>query len=200
MNSAPVIAAAHRCVAAALRPGDRAVDATAGNGHDTVFLAERVGPRGQVLAVDNQEAAVASTRRRLQAAGIAERVTLCCTGHQRLADSAPGDWTGTVRGILFNLGFLPGGDKSRITRPATTLEALETALFLLAPGGRLAVVAYPGHPGGAAEAVAVAAWVGHQAGCDFRRLADGRPRLGRGAKGPRLSVLERRFPGAHPPR
>lgn len=205
MSVGPAVAAAHRCAAAVLRPGDRAVDATAGNGHDTLFLARAVGPAGGVLALDRQEAAIAATRDRLRAAGLEARVRLRRAGHEGLVARAPAGWPGRVRALLFNLGYLPGGDRGIRTRPATTLAALDAALELLAPGGRLAVVAYPGHPGGGEEADAVAAWMEARAGGGDRLLADGRRRYGASHRAPRLAVVERgiagpRVTGARPRR
>jgi len=189
VRTAAVVTAAHRCLAAALRPGDLAVDATAGNGHDTAFLARAVGPAGRVLALDVQDRAVAAAGERLRAAGLDGRVDLRRGGHEELACLAPPAWAGRVRAVVFNLGYLPGAERGRITRPATTLAGLEAAAGLLAPGGRLAVVAYPGHGGGAEEAAAVAAWV--RAATGFRRLADGRMRILRPRRAPRLVALER---------
>lgn len=190
------VAAAQRCVAAVLRRGDRAVDATVGNGHDTEFLARLVGPEGRVLGLDAQAEAVAATRERLTAAGLVGCVLLRHLGHERLATAAPDGWPGGVRAVMFNLGYLPGGDKARTTRPETTLAALDWAQALLGPGGRLAVVAYPGHPGGEAEAQAVAGWVGTR-GAGYRVLADGQPLAGRSQRAPRLGVVER-LPGDTP--
>jgi hypothetical protein len=59
------------------------------------------------------------------------------------------------RGIIANLGYLPGGNKELITRPESTVVALRQSCSLLAIGGRLALVVYPGHPGGAEEGDAV---------------------------------------------
>ena len=44
-----------------LQPGDHAVDATMGNGHDTCLLARLVGPKGHVDAFDLQPQAVENT-------------------------------------------------------------------------------------------------------------------------------------------
>ena len=183
------VARAHAAVAEVLRPGDLAVDATAGNGHDTRFLAERVGPEGRVHALDVQEAAVAATRQRLTGAGLAERVHLHHCGHEHLAEAVPPAHHGRVRVVMFNLGYLPAGDKARITRTETTLAGLRAAADLLAPGGRLTVVAYPGHPGGAEETEAVVQWVADHAGPYLRcRTVD--PPTPSGT-GPRLLVLDR---------
>ncbi len=141
-----------------LRPGDIAVDATAGNGHDAVFLARRVAPDGLVHCCDIQPAALDSTRARLAAAGLSDLARLHAAGHERLADILPAAARGRVRAVVFNLGYLPGGDETVTTRPETTLAALEAARAVLCPGGAIAVVCYTGHPGGPAEARAVEAW------------------------------------------
>ncbi|SHK04258.1 class I SAM-dependent methyltransferase [Rhodothermus profundi] len=150
---------AHRIVEAVLRPGEVAVDATVGNGHDTLFLAQRVGPEGHVYGFDVQAEALARTRARLEAAAVHERVTLFLAGHEHMAEKIPRAWHGRLGAVMFNLGYLPGGtNRTCITRPETTLPALEAALYLLRPGGVLTLVAYRGHPGGAAEAEAVQQW------------------------------------------
>ncbi len=148
---------ARDAVAARLATGDRAVDATVGNGHDLHFLAGAVGADGHVWGFDIQEGALCGARRRLPA-HLQHRVTLLHHGHEHMgAHVAPG-----VAAIMFNLGYLPGGDHSVTTRVDTTIAALEAALGLLAPGGCISVLAYTGHPGGREEAQAVAAWLREQ--------------------------------------
>ncbi len=139
-----------------LSEGDRVIDATAGNGHDTVFLARQVGATGRVLAFDVQAAAISSSRRLVEAEGLGERVHFFQKSHAGLADHAE---AGTMAAILFNLGYLPGSDRSVITTAAETLRALEASLRVLRPGGWLCVVCYPGHEGGIDEASAVEAWM-----------------------------------------
>jgi SAM-dependent methyltransferase len=141
-------------IAERLRPGDTAIDATAGNGHDTVFLAERVGESGHVYAFDIQSSALAVTRRRLEEHGLLPRVTLVEADHEELEVHLP-PLAGAVRAIMFNLGYLPAGEKSVITRTASTLPALQAALRLLAPGGLVSVICYSVHEGGREEADAV---------------------------------------------
>ena len=147
---------AQAAVSRVLKPGDLAIDATAGNGHDTLFLCERVGPQGKVIAFDIQEDALASTRTRLTESGVEPaRCELIRADHETMADYGK---AGTITAITFNLGYLPGGDKTVITRTTTTLAALENALRLLKPGGVLTIVCYPGHEGGGEEAEAVSEW------------------------------------------
>lgn len=135
-------------------PWPVAVDGTAGNGHDTLFLARLVGARGKVHAFDVQPGALARTAKRLAAAGLEERVALHGRGHEELAAAlAPhGACPPRITAAMFNLGFLPGSDRSVITRPGTTLAALDALLPLMAPGGVVSLHVYAGHPGGADEA------------------------------------------------
>lgn len=145
---------AHGWISSAVLPGDTVVDATAGNGHDTVFLARLAGPAGHVHAFDVQEEAIRSTRERMEEAGLlTPNVHLHLSSHDRLAELV----SGPVKAIVFNLGYLPGGDKKTVTRTDSTLAALEQAAALIAPNGLLSVMCYPGHEGGAAEAEAVEA-------------------------------------------
>lgn len=144
----------HLLLRQVIQPGDRVVDATCGNGKDTLVLAELVGNSGQVWAFDIQAEALVRTGQRLHEAGLSARVTLLETGHEQLAAHvAP-----PVAAVVFNLGWLPGGDRSVITRPDTTLPALQDALHLLRPGGMLFITCYPGHEGGAAETEMILAW------------------------------------------
>jgi predicted methyltransferase len=144
----------HLLIRSCLKPGDTAVDATCGNGHDTLFLAESVGPDGHVWGFDIQQQAIAETGRRLSEAGLSARVSLIHDGHQNLSRHV----TLPVQALLFNLGYLPGGDRSIITRPETTAPALEASLTLLAPAGVLAITIYPGHSGGSDEQQTVERW------------------------------------------
>ena len=155
---------AHEHVAEVLRPGDLAIDATAGNGHDTVFLAERVGEKGKVLAFDVQAEAIAAARARVAAAGLTERVEFFHASHATIPQHvAPG----SVAAVMFNLGYFPGGDHAVITRTGETLAALNAALVVLKSGGILTVVCYPGHAGGDEESAAVVTWSEGLAAADF---------------------------------
>ena len=138
---------AREVILQAVGPGDTAVDATMGNGHDTLMLAKLVGEKGHVYAFDVQAQAVEKTRERLEEAGVLDRVTLHCIGHQHMKEYVEGP----VKAVAFNLGWLPGGDKSVTTLWETTFEALNAALELLEPMGVCTVCAYPGHEAGEEE-------------------------------------------------
>ena len=145
---------AHEAVAEVLRAGERAVDATAGNGHDTLFLAQLVGEGGRVLAFDVQRAAIESAKARIGSAGLVDRVEFFQESHAGISRRVePG-----VGAVMFNLGYLPGGDHGVITEAGETLKALDGASGVLRPGGVLTVVCYPGHEGGGEESRAVVAW------------------------------------------
>ena len=143
----------HALLRERLLPGDLTVDATAGNGHDTHFLAQLTGPDGRVFAFDVQEQAIKATQRLLQRWGVPEGCyTLIMDSHSALAERLPQNVQGRLAAVIFNLGYLPGGDKSVMTRAETTLPAVRLALDYLRPGGLLLLVLYPGHAGGAEEA------------------------------------------------
>lgn len=156
---APVLEFARRAVREVLQPGGIAVDATAGNGHDTLFLAQTVGSDGQVHAFDVQQSALDATRERLAANNLTAHLHL--VGHERMAEVVPPLLHGKVGAAMFNLGYLPGteeGETPLITRPETTLTALDAAFALLAPSGVCTIVCYLGHAGGHEEGASVAQW------------------------------------------
>jgi len=127
--------------------GDRVLDATAGNGKDTLFLAELVGPQGKVWAFDIQKKAINNTDRLLKDNNVREQVSLILAGHENLDNYIEGK----VEGIIFNLGYLPGGNKKIVTRPETTLIALKSGLDILKVKGIIVMVFYTGHQGGKKE-------------------------------------------------
>lgn len=147
----------------AVYEGDLVIDATAGNGHDTVFLAGCVGENGRVLAFDVQRASILSASGRVAAAGFSQRVVFHQESHATMADHAK---PGSVSAVMFNLGYLPGEDHQLTTETAETLTALDAAALVLKPGGVISVVCYPGHEAGVGESAAVEDWM-------IQRAADG---------------------------
>lgn len=160
---------AHDWVRGRLRDGDVAIDATAGNGHDTLFLAQLVGQTGRVYAFDVQTEALEATRALLEEHGLLDRVTLIQASHEELESRVPCP-PDSVRVILFNLGYLPGGEKTVITRATTTLAALDASLRLLAPGGLLTIVGYSAHKGGEEETEAVVEYCKALNPAEFRSI------------------------------
>lgn len=134
-----------------IKPGDRVVDATCGNGGDTVFLAQLVGEGGRVDGFDIQAQALTKTRSKLEMAGLIDRCHLHELSHDRMDEYVnPG-----VRCILFNLGYLPGGDHAIGTRPVTTLPAIQKSLELILVGGAVLICLYYGGDSGFEEHAAV---------------------------------------------
>ena len=183
-------------LAEAVRPGDLAVDATVGNGHDTALLARLVGPSGLVHGFDVQAEAIASAERLLAAAGLAERVRLHALGHERMAETLPETDRGRAAAVVFNLGYLPGGDETRVTRPETTLAAREGSREILAPGGVIALACYGGHAGGSEETDAVAAW---GRALPFAGWRVARYELINKPGGPIVAIIAHKLPKVAPP-
>ena len=137
---------AHDFLAQVITKEDIVVDATMGNGHDTLFLAQLAK---QVYAFDIQEQALEKTSQRLQEAGLAN-AELILQGHETVDQ-----FVGEVKAAIFNLGYLPSADKSIITQPQTTIESLDKLCQMLIKGGRIAIMIYYGHEGGDIERDAV---------------------------------------------
>ncbi|MFC3874047.1 class I SAM-dependent methyltransferase [Neisseria musculi] len=145
---------AHHLLRSSIRPGESVLDGTAGNGHDTLLLAQCVGAGGKVWAFDIQAQALAQTAARLADAGIRTKVEYVCAGHETLAEYVEEPLSAAV----FNFGWLPGGNKMLTTQAATSIPALTASLALLKPGGLLVAVLYPGHDAGYHEAHSVEQW------------------------------------------
>lgn len=130
-----------------LGPGDVAVDFTMGNGHDTEFLSKTVGETGRVYAFDIQPMALESTNKNLTAANCPENYTLILDSHHKVCDYVHTK----IKAGMFNLGYLPGSDKTVTTMRRTTIPAIEAAISLLDRDAILIVAVYPGHAEGEAE-------------------------------------------------
>ncbi len=149
----------HRELDSRVKSGDYVIDATAGNGHDSLKLAQLVGSDGEVFIVDIQGAAIDATRLMLSSAELEARCKLVCGDHGLLLTQCLGSLREQVSVITFNLGYFPGGDKSITTLPVSTIQALDASKGLLQQGGALFVTAYRGHSGGLKEAASVECWM-----------------------------------------
>jgi len=144
-NSA--VAIARRIMDMSVKEGDIALDCTVGNGNDTLQLAKLVGNRGKVYGFDIQSVAIEVTKNRLIENGLINRVVLINDGHEKIDRYIQEK----LDFVIYNLGYLPGGDKSIITKATTTLESIKKALSLLKGNGLLLVTSYTGHEGGKEE-------------------------------------------------
>ncbi|TDM07684.1 class I SAM-dependent methyltransferase [Macrococcus lamae] len=127
---------------------DIVVDATCGNGNDTLYLAERV-PNGHVFAFDIQETAISNAKHKTSAH---QNITFILDGHQNVDQYLPDS---EISCAIFNLGYLPKGDKSIVTLPDTTITAIQKLFACLKVGGIIILVIYPGHAEGQIEKEAV---------------------------------------------
>lgn len=163
----PHLEKAHQFWKDHLQSNDHVIDATCGNGKDTAVLAGIVTD-GHVYAIDIQEVALEKARGYVKGGN----VIFLRQCHSKMPDCKG------VRLVVYNLGYLPGGDKGLTSRVETTLESVARALELLPVGGALSIMCYPGHEEGAREEKALEAWaktVGHEV--QWYRWREGSPTL-----------------------
>ena len=131
-----------------VKPGAFCVDATAGNGRDTSFLCGLTGREGKILAFDIQQEAVDRTEERLRQDGWSDITTVICDSHANMGQYAEPE---SVDCIVFNLGWLPGGDHTIFTHADSTIAAIEAGMTLLRKGGLMCVSMYYGGASGYEE-------------------------------------------------
>lgn len=142
-----VLPFAKELLSSVIKPGDLVVDATAGNGHDTLFLAELVGETGHVYAFDVQPEAIQSTEDKLVEANLLSRATLILDGHEHVSQYVQKE----IAAAIFNLGYLPGSNLQIVTKGNSTIQAVTSLLEMLKVGGLIVLVVYNGHNGGKEE-------------------------------------------------
>jgi SAM-dependent methyltransferase len=142
---------ARSLLAKAIKPGDAVVDGTLGNGHDAELLCELVGENGQVFGFDIQETAIKNSMKRIEECRYEDRVMFFQRGHENVKESIPHQYHEKISAAIFNLGYLPGGDKSVVTKPNTTISAIDQLLDIMAVEGIIVLVIYHGHPEGEVE-------------------------------------------------
>ena len=147
------VALTHRFLRSTLAPGGLYLDATCGNGHDTLFLCSVAGENGRVIGLDIQPQAAANTNALLAANGMAAIGRAECCDHRELLRFAP---PGSADCVMFNFGWLPGAAHDVHSTADSTLPALQAGLDALKPGGVLAAVLYSGKVIGNAEKKAAA--------------------------------------------
>lgn len=135
----------------AIEEGDHVIDATLGNGHDTLYLAKLVGETGHVYGFDIQDEAIDQTKLKLEEKAILDRVTLFKSSHEHVETHIPIEKHGTIAAAIFNLGYLPGGDKTIVTKPDSTIAAIEQLLHIMKKEAIIVIVIYHGHEEGQIE-------------------------------------------------
>lgn len=123
--------------------GDIILDATLGNGNDSIFLSELVGENGKIYAMDIQKKAIDITKEKLNQEKH-KNIFLILDSHENLDKYIEEK----LSLIVFNLGYLPGENDGITTKSSSTLIALMKSLFKLKKGGILSVAAYKGHDNG----------------------------------------------------
>jgi 16S rRNA C1402 N4-methylase RsmH len=131
--------------------GDIVIDATCGNGNDTLFLSKLVGEGGQVFAFDIQEQAIENSKQRLRDNHANQNVTFFHASHDEMVALLPESVSGNAAAAIFNLGYLPGSDKSITTKGSSTIHAIQQLLQLLKKEGIIILVIYHGHEEGKHE-------------------------------------------------
>lgn len=144
-----ILELAHKYWSEILLPGDLAIDATVGNGKDTFALAKILQGKGKIIGYDIQEQALENAK--ALTASYNDCITYFLRSHETFEATS-------AKLIVYNLGYLPGGDKSLTTKCATTLQSLQNAIEILVGGGALSIMCYPGHKEGAEEEKAILAW------------------------------------------
>lgn len=125
---------------------DFVVDMTVGNGNDTLFLANI---SKKVFGFDIQNIAIENTKKLLKENNV-DNYELFNISHDKINDVLK-EYKNKIKIILFNLGYLPCGDKSFTTNHETTLNAVKNSLSMLCDNGLILIVFYP-HPEGKLEA------------------------------------------------
>ncbi len=139
-----------------VKEGDFCIDATAGNGNDTLLLCELVGESGNVIAFDIQEKAIENTKKRLEEHQVSKRAQVVLESHEHMKAYAK---EASVDCITFNFGYLPGGDHDLATKKESSITAIQEGLSLLKKGGMMSLCIYSGGDSGFEERDAILAFL-----------------------------------------
>lgn len=149
---------AHKILFPHLLYGDCAVDMTAGNGLDTLYLSKLVGESGHIFSFDIQKAAIEQTNKLMSENQQIFNYRLIHSCHTKIEEKIPRSFFQKIKAITFNLGYLPTSNKSIITTPQSTRYAVEKSYEWMAHDGVMTILAYRGHVGGADETETITEW------------------------------------------
>lgn len=126
------------------------IDATLGNGYDTLFLAQRLGEKGKIFAFDIAPQAFLKSKELLEKHQINRtNITFIRDSHENIASYIKEEM---ITAAMFNLGYLPGSGQKYKTEAAVTLQALDAVLCNLQQGGIVTICSYVGHDNGEEDA------------------------------------------------
>ena len=146
-----VVEITHMLVQNIVKQGDTVIDATCGNGYDTLFLSELVGEMGKVYAFDTQQIAIERTQCLFEKHSNCQNIKLINDTHENMIQYVKDP----ITCCMFNLGYLPKGSKDITTNGPTTVKAINTILPLLTKDGIITICVYLGHIGGFDEYITV---------------------------------------------
>ena len=127
---------------------DLVIDATIGNGHDSLFISQYL-KEGYLYGFDIQKEAVENTQKLLNQNNFSN-YTLFLENHKNI-EKTLNHLKNKISFIIYNLGYLPGGDKTITTKYKDTIQSLEGSINLLNKKGIILVTVYPGHKEGKKE-------------------------------------------------
>jgi len=148
----------HQILNKQIQPNDILIDATMGNGNDTLLLAKLTGTTGHLYAFDIQPQALTNTAKLLASHNAQSQTSLIQASHHQMKTHILPIYHGKIKAITFNLGYLPNTDKTITTQATTTHQALQQAINLIAPQGLITIITYSGHPNGKQEHNQVQNW------------------------------------------
>jgi len=171
-----------------LSSSDHVIDATVGHGFDAMKVL-RLIPDGFLYGLDIQKEAIDSTLKKLEP--FHQNFKLYHQSHE----SFPKDIaSSSIKLVIYNLGYLPKGNKELTTHAKSTLESLNHALKLLKPSGALSIMIYTGHPAGADEETLILNWA---EGLDKTHYLVTYHKLINRHKAPALCLVQKKQEGAH---
>lgn len=154
MNLPSCIEWAHIITAKAIKQGPPlTIDATCGNGFDTIHLLKNCSPAGSVWAIDIQERSFMTSAENLKDIDFSAKLINCLGCHSRISSFIPSEYHGEISAAMFNLGYLPGSDRKVITKKDTTIKAITGSMEIIRTGGIITVMCYKGHDESEYEAV-----------------------------------------------
>lgn len=168
-----------------LKEGFVAIDATCGNGFDTLNLAEKVGKTGRVYAFDVQKEAITNTKKILQENNLSSSVKVILDSHENILEYVKEK----IDCCVFNLGYLPSSNKEIKTNYVSTIKALEKSMSILKKGGIISICAYVGHEGGQKEYEEIIKYLSTKSKKEFNIIEI--HHLGRKETSPKLIIIEK---------